>query len=627
MSYLKPLSSVPRVMLLLALIAALALLALACAPAAQPTAAPTQAEVVAPAPAAQPEAPIAAVEPAAPEGGAYKEVAGLRLFIPKGNLFGGPVIPADPRTPRYGGIFINGQAGDPPSIDPYHTTSTYMGTPVGATYEKLLIAPTGPNVNPFANVRVPGLAESWAISDDYLTYTFHLRKGVKWHNLPPVNGREFDAEDVKATWDFLRSDGSIQKGFFVDVDRTEVVDKYTVAMHLKKVNLGVMAIVSDFGRGFILPREIANTTTTFNRRVSAIGTGPFVVATDYEYKVGMNLRRNPDYWMKDPVWGNQLPYLDGRKIAIIPDATARLAAFRTGKIDTGASLTSPTEVRQFVRTNPTTLFQEWGPSPNYTPTVGFRLDKEPWNDVRVRQAMSLAIDYDLWSQTLYEVPFNGGVAVNGAWTGADQTIKTLAKECGCDWYTGPDVKRAKQLLAEAGYPKGFTTTIEYWAYNQKHTEGHEFLSASWKEIGVTAQVKLTDYPIFRANLDKGAWTDIGGWVFTFPQPSDMQNAVTHFVPGQGQNANTGWINDAKLTAWVKEFEVSYKDLAKQKALLTQIRGYYLDQVYSIPWANGNTYNMIPPRLRNHQNNTNALLSNDGSNLAVTWIDDAWSFAR
>ncbi len=606
--------------------AALALVALACAPAAQaPTAAPTVAPaVVAPtaAPAPAEGVPVPGVFEV-PKTGKYIERAGLRIFVPEGFEFGSALIPPDPRTPRYGGIVVQPQGGDPPSIDPYHTTATFMGLPLSATYEKLIHAPAGPNVDPDVDVRVPGLAESWDISSDFLKYTFHLRKGVKWHNLPPVNGREFDAEDVKFTLDLYMSSGSVQKGFFVDVDRVEVVDKYTVVISMKKVNPGILAILSDYGRGWILPRESAN----INRRITAIGTGPFMVATDYEYKVGITTRRNPDYWQTDPVWGNKLPYMDGRKIVIIPDASARTAAFRTGKTDTGASTATPIEARSILKTNPTAIFTERR-LVHSTAQVGFRLDKEPWNDVRVRRAMSMAVDYETWNQTVYGTPANSmWVAISGAWYGPpDNSPAALAKECGCPWYSY-DPKAAKALLAEAGYPNGFTTSSEYYVYGPQHTESHELLAAFWKAIGVTVNIKAMDYTVFRANLDKGSWTDIGGWSFIFPYPSSIYGAMQHFVPGQGQNSNVGWVNDPKLTAIAKEFEVSYKDLQKQKDMVKQARIYYLNQVFSIPWANGNSYGAFAPRLRNYQPTTNSLLSNDGWHFAVTWIDDDYSFLR
>ncbi len=335
MSYRNSLSKAPRMLLLLSLIAALALLALACAVPAAPTAAP-QAVATQAAPAVV--APEATAVPASvldiPKTGKYVERAGLRIFIPEGNEFGGRIIPPDPRPPRYGGVGVAAHAGDPPSLDPYHTTSFLMNYTSATTYDSLVRFYEKAGVDPTTNPMIPGLAESWEISDDFLTYTFPLRKGVKFHNLPPVNGRELDAEDVKATLALYRDPSSIIKTAFESVDRVEVVDRYTVALHMKQVEPQQLIWLAESARGAILPRELTE-PANLARRGGGIGTGPFMVQTEYQYKIGITFRRNPDYWLFDE--GNRLPYLDGRKIVVIPDNSASTTAFRTGKIDWGTN--------------------------------------------------------------------------------------------------------------------------------------------------------------------------------------------------------------------------------------------------------------------------------------------------
>ncbi len=424
MSYGRSVLKAPRVLLLVAL----ALLALACAPAQAPTAAPPVAAPDAAAPAPAPTAEVAAVQPVAPEGGRYVERAGLRLFIPAGNEFGGAVIPPDPRPPRYGGTFVLAHNTDPPSLDPYHTSGNATVPITTTVYDRLVHMPTEPGSDPNLDIFVPGLAESWDISDDFLTYTFHLRKGVKWQNLPPVNGRELDAEDVKFTWDLFMSKDSVEKGFFASVDRTEVVDKYTAVLHMKELDPGMLSTLRNYVQGYILPRESA--AATINRRISPIGTGPFMVTTAYEYKVGVIERRNPDYWASDQR-GNRLPYLDAYQIAIIPDTAARLTAFRTGKADQGATVASSQELRALMRTNPTTLVQERPYSSNTGVGVGFRLDKAPWNDVRVRRAMALAFDYQTASQSMFEVPATLAARFSPMWYEGGNTLTELTKICGC----------------------------------------------------------------------------------------------------------------------------------------------------------------------------------------------------
>ncbi len=601
----------------------LAVLALACAPAVQPTAAPTvapeQASPQAVAPTAISEAPATGVQPVAPSGGRYIERAGLKIFLPTGYEFGGPSIPPDPRPPRYGGTMIRQTTGIT-NLDPTSSGSTQMLFPTGPLYERLVHTPLEAGTGPFITSSVPGLAESWEVSDDLLTYTFHLRKGVKWHNLPPVNGRELDAEDVKFTWELFASPGSVQRGLFVDMDRAEVVDRYTVVMHMKKINFTVMANVQTPGQGFIVPREWANIDVRFK----GIGTGAFMVEKPYEPKVGVEYRRNPDYWVTD-TQGNRLPYLDGYRLVLIFDPAAGKAAFRTGKTDTGPSLTVD-QVRDLLKSNPTTLVQEYSAVSPSAAGTGFRLDKEPWKDVRVRRAMSLALDYETIAQTIYGVPFNGTPGVTGFWHGLDNSVKGLTEQCGCPWYSGPDVKQAKALLADAGFPNGFSTSHEFYQYSQAYAESWELQASYWRDIGVTVRLRSVDVSISRPNMTAGTWEDLA-FIFFVPAPGTIYQTLQFYLPGQPLNANAGWVNDPKMTAWIQEFNVFYKEPEKQRSLYQQIRAQYLDQVYAIPYTFTRTYAVFSPRLRNFQNTYSILYSYDYRNQAQVWIDDDWSFAK
>ncbi len=622
MSYLNSFSKAPRMMLVLSLMVSLALLALACQPAAQPTAAPTAAAPMVAPPTATALAGANLLPIEVPTTGKYIERAGVRLFIPEGNEFGGPTIPPDPRAPRYGGVAVSGQAGDAPSLDPYHTTGTYAQAPTALFYERLVHYPTEPGTDSFAETIIPGLAESWDISKDFLTYTFHLRKGVKWHNLPPVNGREMDAEDVKFTWDLFMSKGSVEAGFFTNVDRGEVVDRYTAVLHMKQVDPGMLGVLSDIMRGYVLPRESA----TFSRLLTGIGTGPFMVqkGKDWEYKVGITFQRNPDYWVFDQR-GNRLPYVDFYRIFVMPDATARLTAFRTGKIDTGASVVNASELRNLLKTNPTTLIQERKAFAASASTVAFHLDKAPWNDVRVRRAMSLALDYKTIGQTIFEVsPTLSGVMIP-AWYGeTDASAEILTRECGCPWYTY-DPKRAKELLAEAGFPSGFPTTLVYFSYSAIDTQTFELYQAYWKAIGMDVKILSQDYTVFRGNIDRGGWAEMTH-TFQFPSPSTPYGAASAFLPGQGQTPAMGFPNDPKLTALTNAVLASYdKDQATRWKVAGQWRAYYLDQVFLLPRVSGNSYSILAPRLRNFQPAVS--IGTEHRHRMHIWIDDEWAFTK
>ncbi len=613
-----------RLTLGVALGTALMLVALACAPATQPTVAPEA--TAAPQATAAPEATAAPRALEISKAGKYVERAGLRIFIPEGFEFGGPIVPPDPRPPRYGGIPVAVHPGDPPSLDPYHTTSYLMDLTAATTYDRLVGFAEKAGVDPFNNPMIPQLAESWNIADDGLTYTFHLRKGVKFHNLPPVNGREMDAEDVKATLDWYKDTGSIIKSSFENVDRVEVVDKYTVALHLKGVDPQMLLTLAESVRGSIMPREVMNEASNQLRRAGGIGTGPFMVDKPYEFKVGITYRRNPDFWAFEE--GNRLPYLDGRKIVVIPDNSASLTAFRTGKVDYGASVPGGVVgLRTFMKGNPTTLVQEYVTiAPDSGSCFCMRLDKAPWSDVRVRRAMSMALDYETIGQALNGQPalLMAGV-ISGAWYGSDDRLTTVTKECACPWYTY-DPQKAKALLAEAGFPKGFSTTLEFFPYSQSSIEGAELYASYWKAIGVDAQIKSMDYTIFRPNVDRGGWENLSH-SFLCCGSRTIYSSMFALTPGGPKNSQMGFINDPKLTALASQITASYKDEAAQRVLLGQANAYYRDQVFGIPFVTGSVKSAFSPRLRNFQTNNKIPYVHYFRGWMWTWIDDGWSFAK
>ena len=625
--YWKSAFKTPRIMLVLSLIAALALLALACAPAQPPTAVP-QAGPTQAAPQATAAAPEATAVPIAGEvskTGKYVERAGLRIFIPEGFDFGGPIIPADPRPPRYGGIGVANHPGDPPSLDPYHTTSYLMDRASATTYDRLVRFAEKAGVDPYNNPMIPGLAESWQVSDDFLTYTFHLRKGVKFHNLPPVNGREMDAEDVKATLALYMDPGSIIKASFVSVDRVEVVDRYTVVLHMKEVEPQMLLTLGESVRGNIMPKEMTD-PASLARRGGGIGTGPFMKVGDYEYKIGITYRRNPDYWLVED--GNRLPYLDGRKIVVIPDNSAQITAFRTGKIDWGTVVPGGVQgMRAFMTARPNTMVVEYASIAGSLSTCYcMRLDKAPWSDVRVRRALSMAIDYETTGQTINGQPalVLAGV-IAGLWAGSNDRLTTVTKDCACPWYTY-DPQKAKALLAEAGYPNGLSTTLAFFPYSQSTIENSELYSAYWKAIGVDAKLLSQDYTVYRANVDRAGWENIG-YSFLCCGSSTIYSSMGALYLGGPKNPQMGLINDPKITSLAKEISASYRDVAAQKQLLAQARAYYLDQVFTIPSVAGTTKVIFAPRLRNFTDPNTIPYVHQARGWMSAWIDDDWAFNK
>ena len=191
-------------------------------------------------------------------------------------------------------------------------------------------------------VEVPGetvVVEKEVVSPTH--WTFNIRPGVSWQNLPPMNGREVTAQDVE--WSYHRSLG-LGSGFtegtpndpsFVDMpwESVTATDKYTVEVRLKSLNLNALPeFLLDSGT-WVYPREVIEQYGDLNDWRHFVGSGPFLV-TDHVLDSSWTFNKNPDYWAYDEKYPeNRLPYVDTVKLLIIPDALAQLAGLRAGKLD------------------------------------------------------------------------------------------------------------------------------------------------------------------------------------------------------------------------------------------------------------------------------------------------------
>jgi len=555
---------------------------------------------------------------AEPRKAMVKEVAGLKLEVPEGNVMWPSVLPKDGREPKYGGIVSYAESADPPSLDPSLTTSVRQTNITAYGYERLVHLPIGPGVNPNEVKLVPGLAESWELSKDGLSYTFKLRKGVKWANVEPTKGREFTADDVIFTHQYYtRPQSIIKEGLWENIQKAEAPDKYTVVFRLRVPMKEFLYEMSSPSTAFIVPREVVERDGDLKKVL--VGTGPFYAIEGYKPKVGLDFKRNPDYWMKDER-GNKLPYIDGMAMYIMPDESARQAAMRTGKLDWGTDSRTPSLQQVFLKGNPNAYGQEtitglggWG--------YHFRHDRTdvPFKDVRVRQAMSLGMNYKEWGQVIAEVPDPQlHVTIQSFWSKElPDTVENLSKIV--PWYSY-DPQRAKQLLAEAGYPNGFKTTLEFFEYDKSRVARVEMFQDYMKKIGVEIEIKSMEYTVFRANLDTAGWQELSD-SFQFPRRSDV-DSLLNFVHSKGLgNANQGKFNDPQIDQWVEKFWAS-TDESERMGLLRKIRHRTLDLVPLIPYYVAPSLTNIQPWLRDFQP-SNSILVGDRRSIIHAWIDEGW----
>ena len=173
------------------------------------------------------------------------------------------------------------------------------------------------------------LAESWSQPNE-TTYIFKLRKGVRWHAKPPVNGRELTADDVKYTFDrFVNEKGNAYRSMMAALDKVEVVDKYTVKMTLKEPYVWFLDMVANPMALAIIAREAVEKLGDLKKPEAVIGTGPWMLDS-YRPNVGLTFVRNPSYFLAG------LPYIDKVEVTVDEDNASRMAAFIAGKLGRGA---------------------------------------------------------------------------------------------------------------------------------------------------------------------------------------------------------------------------------------------------------------------------------------------------
>jgi peptide/nickel transport system substrate-binding protein len=375
--------------------------------------------------------------------------------------------------PQYGGEIVIRSSGNIVNFDPYFdeglTTihSAWMERPVAdewitnpAEWDYRTHFRFGPYVKGH-------LAESYEFPDSN-TYIIHLRKGINWQNIPPVNGREFTADDVAYHYHRLFGLGS---GFtkpglyhakvvtaYRDLISVTAIDRYTVVFRWKTPGLEFMreTLQAPTNAGCIEAREAVEKWGDVSDWHHAIGTGPFILK-NFVSGSSATLTRNPDYWGHDERYPqNQLPYIDKLKFRIIRDDAEALDAMRLGEIDVMGGI-SLSQSQALKKTNPEIL-QLVIPAPN-AETIDPRNDLPPFNDIRVRKALQLALDLPAIARNYY----NGTVEpypcalTSGYMKGWGYPYEEWPQDLKDEYVYNP--AKSKKLLADAGYPNGFKTNI------------------------------------------------------------------------------------------------------------------------------------------------------------------------
>ena len=351
------------------------------------------------------------------------------------------------------------------------------------------------------------LAEKWEQTDP-TTVTVYLRPGIHWQNKEPVNGRELVASDVQFTYDRMLGTGSgftepnpMFAGAMTDIDKVVATDKYTVQFKLKEANhpLSMYQVLNCGGLQMIViiaPEwaALGNNASDPNSSPLSdwknnVGTGPFILS-DFVSGASLTYSKNPDYWAFDERYPeNRLPYVDTIKQIVLQDTSTIIAALRTARIDglTGGGDLNWQQAQELLKTNPD-IQEGW--FPGNAPTLEIRVDHAPFTDIKVREALQMAIDRkaiaaSIYGNTVSGVPCGEIAPQYEGWTVPYDKWPTDVQKL-----YSYDPTTAMQLLSDAGYPSGFTTNCV--APTMVNLALLQIIKDEFRDIGVDMTIQTMD---------------------------------------------------------------------------------------------------------------------------------------
>ena len=523
----------------------------------------------------------------------------------------GATIPAPfagAQTPKRGGT-LTLRGWDPPHFDPMLTTAYRVQIPATFTHSRLVKHRAGPAVAPGSFVIEPDLAESWTQPNE-TTYVFKLRRGVRWHNKPPVNGRELTADDVRYSVErFLTVTGNPSAYMLRAVDRVEAVDRHTVRFVLKEPFAWFLDMLANPISLPIVARECVEKFGDLKRPESVIGTGPWMLDS-YKPNAGLILVRHPGYFVAG------LPYIDRIEILVDEDNASRIAAFLSGRYDLGwefpgtINRTDWVQIKDTLRRRRPNLKTAEFVS-NVETHISMRTDRSPFNDVRVRQAVSLAVDrqgiLDAVAEGVGKLNFGFPVAL------ADWALSLEQLGEGARYFKA-DPREARRLLAAAGYPNGFPASLCFTTYGSTTlVDTAQLILRYLKEVGIDAKLDQKEYGAFIASCYFGKFDSMTfGPQTPFLDPDNFLYGM-HYPDEQ---KNQSHVNDPVVTDLLVRQRRTF-DVAKRRELLAEIQRYLAKQQYYIQLASGVYIAVWDGALKNYGPN---LGYDYGGRLMAAWLD-------
>jgi len=487
-------------------------------------------------------------------------------------------------TASTGGKILSVQVGpDPETIDPALNSAVDGGNMLLHSYECLLTVDQDGKL-------APGQAESWETSEDGLTWTFHLRDGLKWSD-----GSDLTANDFVYSWKrvcdpmvaapYAETVLGMVEGYAdaiegnLDALKVEATDDKTFVVTLSSPcsyfgSLAAFATLSPVQQATI----DANGDAWATAAETYICNGPFYIS---EWVPGayIMMTKNPNYWNADAI------KLDGIKWNLIEDSNAAYSAYQTGEV-------------LMIKDVPTEEIPSLSENPDFyvDPIIGtyylsVNIDREPFNDVNVRKALSLAIDREYVANTLMQGTYSpAGNFMGPGWIDTDGS-QFMDNANGGQPYIDTtkheeNVEEAKKLLADAGYPDGQGLPSITYSTNDAgyHKIVAEYLQQAWAELGVDLQVEIVEWASFTPMRRNGDYDSArNGWVGDYSDPSNMLDLL-YSTNGN----NDGKFNNAEYDA-AMELSRTTLDPKERSEALHKAEDILMEEAGCIPVAYYNDF--------------------------------------
>jgi peptide/nickel transport system substrate-binding protein len=471
--------------------------------------------------------------------------------------------------PRLGGELVFVVPSEPPSYDAHQEETFGVTHPMSPHYSTLLR--TDP-VDKTGTKPVGDVAESWTISRDGLVYTFKLRRGVKFHD-----GSEMTSKDVKASYDKILNPPagvkSLRKHAYAAVQSIEATDPHTIVFKLKYPESSFLLNLASPWNWIYRADLLAKVPRWYEKNV--MGTGPF---TFVEHVRGSHWvgKKNPNYWDKGK------PYLDSYRALFVKDSAAQVAAIRGERAMIQFRGFSPAERDSLTAALGSKITVQESPW-DCVLMVALHHEKKPFDDKRVRRALTLALDRYQGSQALSKIAIVkevAGVQVPG--TPYATPPAELEKLAGY----GRDIKKsreeARRLLREAGVPDGFGFTFKNRGIPMPYEPVGVWLIDQWRQIGLNVKQEVIEASAYHPLLKRGDFEVAMDFQCGFIVEPDLD--LVRFI--STSDANYGKHKDTVIDDLYSR-QARTTDVEERKKLVRQLEKRLLDEdvhvIYTLQW--------------------------------------------